>query len=227
VFPPGHTYSSTGGLRSYYHPDWFGGTRRPAPPGAGLRERFEAAVGKRLMSDVPFGTFLSGGLDSSLVTAVAADLARRTGAGTRLPSFSIGTDADAPDLRMARAVAAHVGTDHHEVHFDPAEGIAALDEVIYYLESYDAAEIRGAVPMYLLMREIRARGVKVVLCGEGADEIFAGYLYFHFAKDADTLQRESLDLLAHLHLNDLQRVDKITMAHGGAGRLVPPNQSGW
>src|SRR5437868_5268298 len=117
VFPPGHTYSSTGGLRSYYHPDWFGGTRRPAPPGAGLRERFEAAVGKRLMSDVPFGTLLSGGLDSSLVTAVAADLARRTGAGTRLPSFSIGTDADAPDLRMARAVAAHVGTDHHEVHF--------------------------------------------------------------------------------------------------------------
>src|SRR5439155_5051789 len=122
--------------------------------GQGLRECLTAAVQRRLMSDVPLAVLLSGGLDSSLVAALAVRQSRRRDPFTRVPSFSIGIDADAPDLRAAREVAAHLRTDHHEVHFDPAEGIAALGEVIYHMETYDPAEVRGGTPMFLLARAI-------------------------------------------------------------------------
>jgi asparagine synthase (glutamine-hydrolysing) len=219
VFPPGHVYTPAGGLRRYYRPAWQRGGAAYRRDGAGLREGLAAAVRRRLMSDVPLGVLVSGGVDSSLVAALAARQAREAEPHAPLRSFSIGIDPDAPDLRAARQVAAHLGTRHHEVRFDPSEGIAVLGEVIWHLESYDPAEVRGAVPMYLLARAVRAEGVKVVLCGEGADEVFGGYLYFHLARSGEAVQRESVDLLGRLHYNDLERVDKINMAHGVEARV--------
>ncbi|MEM6797054.1 MAG: asparagine synthase B [Acidobacteriota bacterium] len=211
VVPPGHCWTPAGGLRPYRRFGW-----RSAPPrssGEGLREALEAAVERRIMSDVPVGALISGGLDSSLVASIAARLA-----GGPLDSFSIGA-ADSLDLRAARQVAEHLGTRHHEVHFTPEEGLAALRDVIFHVESYDIPSIRAGVPMFLLSRFIREKGLKVVLSGEGADEAFGGYLYFHEAPDAEAFHRECIRRLGLLHTSDLQRADKASMAHGVEARV--------
>lgn len=219
VFPPGHVYTRRGGLRRWYDRPWLGGQASYRRDAAGLRERFEAAVDKRLMSDVPIGVLLSGGLDSSLVAALAARLVRRRDPAAKLMSFAIGVDNDSPDLRAAREVAAFIGTDHHEIALDVEQGVAALRDIIWHVESYDVPTVRASIPMYFLSRYIRERGVKVVLSGEGSDEIFGGYLYFYFADDPESFQRETVERVRNLHLSDVLRADKSTMAHGLEARV--------
>ncbi|WP_434427173.1 asparagine synthase B [Nannocystis pusilla] len=219
VFPPGHIYTGRGGLRRWYERTWLEGQNDYRRDAAGLRERFEAAVDKRLMSDVPLGVLLSGGLDSSLVAALAARLARRRDPGARLQSFAIGVDGDSPDLRAAREVAAFIGTEHHEVRLDLDDGVEALRAIIWHTESYDIPTVRASVPMYRLSRYIRDQGVKVVLSGEGSDEVFGGYLYFYFAEGEDAFQRETVERVKNLHFSDVLRADKSTMAHGVEARV--------
>ncbi|MDC0722333.1 asparagine synthase B [Nannocystis bainbridge] len=219
VFPPGHVYTRRGGLRRWYERTWLEGQADYRRDAAGLRERFEAAVDKRLMSDVPLGVLLSGGLDSSLVAALAARLARRRDPDARLMSFAIGVDGDSPDLRAARDVAAFVGTDHHEVRLDLDEGVAALRDIVWHTESYDIPTVRASIPMYCLSRYIKDQGVKVVLSGEGSDEVFGGYLYFYFAEGEEAFFRETVERVKNLHLSDVLRADKSTMAHGVEARV--------
>jgi asparagine synthase (glutamine-hydrolysing) len=219
VFPPGHVYTRRGGLRRWYDRPWLAGGSDYRRDVAGLRERFEAAVDKRLMSDVPLGVLLSGGLDSSLVAALAARLVRRHNPAARLMSFAIGVDDDSPDLRAARDVAAFIGTDHHEVRLDVDQGIAALRDIIWHVESYDVPTVRASIPMYFLSRYIRGQDVKVVLSGEGSDEMFGGYLYFYHADDPESFQRETVERVRNLHLSDVLRADKSTMAHGVEARV--------
>ncbi|HEY8376533.1 MAG TPA: asparagine synthase B [Nannocystis sp.] len=219
VFPPGHVYTRRGGLRRFYKRPWLEGQLPARRDAAGLRERFEAAVEKRLMSDVPLGVLLSGGLDSSLVAALATRLVRRARPDAALMSFAIGVDRDAPDLRAAREVAAFIGTEHHEVLFDVDEGVAALRDIIWHVESYDIPTVRASIPMYFLSRYIQRQGVKVVLSGEGSDEVFGGYLYFYFAEDPEAFHRETVERVRNLHLSDVLRADKSTMAHGVEARV--------
>lgn len=218
-FPPGHLYTRHGGLTRYFTPSWrTHAGRRPADPTL-LRRRFTTAVDKRLMSDVPLGVLLSGGLDSSLVASVAARCARTRSPERRLPSFSVGVDTEAPDLRSARAVAAHIGTDHHETVFDIEEGIARLPEIIRHLESYDLSLVRGSVPMYFMMRDVRRHGVKSVLSGDGSDEAFGGYLYLYAAPDTAAFAEEIVAMIEGIHLIDLPTVDKLSMQHGIEARV--------
>jgi len=219
TFPPGHVYTRHGGLRRYYEPAWLQGARPAREDASGLRERLAAAVDKRLMSDVPLGVLLSGGLDSSLVAALATRLLRAREPAAVVQSFAIGVGPESPDLRAAREVAAHLGTRHHEVRFSVEDGVAALDDIIRHVESYDIPTIRASIPMYFLSRYIRDQGVKVVLSGEGADEIFGGYLYFYHAADPEAFHRETVERVANLHLSDVLRADKSTMAHGVEARV--------
>lgn len=219
VFPPGHVYTRQGGLRRWYQRPWLDGLLEYRRDVAGLRERFEAAIDKRLMSDVPLGVLLSGGLDSSLVAALASRLVRRRDPGARLMSFAIGVDADSPDLRAARDVAAFIGTEHHEVRLDVDQGTAALRDIIWHIESYDVPTVRASIPMYFLSRYIQNCGVKVVLSGEGSDEMFGGYLYFYFSDGPESFQRETVERVRNLHLSDVLRADKATMAHGVEARV--------
>ena len=225
VFPPGHVYSSrTGELRRYFQPSWwFTESIIPRNPVdyQRLRDTLEKAVIKRLMSDVPYGVLLSGGLDSSLIAAIAARHARHRVEDDenseawwpRLHSFSIGLP-DAPDLLAARRVADFLGTVHHTFHFTIADGLDALSDVIYHLETYDVTTVRASTPMYFLARKIKATGVKMVLSGEGSDEIFGGYLYFHQAPSGAELHRECLSRIKALHYADCLRANKSTMAWG-------------
>lgn len=217
-FPPGHLYTGRGGLRRYYLPAWLA-DRACTGDGAGIRQRLTDAVAKRLMSDVPLGSLLSGGLDSSVVTALAARLLRTADPTRRLPTFSVGVDPDAPDLRAARDLAAYLGTDHHEVVFDPDEGVARLGEIIYHLESYDVSLVRGSVPMYFLMRRVHAEGVKVVLAGDGSDEVFGGYLYLYQAPDTAAFDEENVSLLTKIHTTELPTLDKLSMQHSVEARV--------
>ncbi len=219
TFPPGHLYTRHGGLRRYYKPGWLQGAGPGQDDASGLRERLEAAVDKRLMSDVPLGVLLSGGLDSSLIAGLTTRLLRARDPAAKLQSFAIGIGPDAPDLRAAREVAAHLGTCHHEVCFSLEDGIAALDDIIRHVEYYDIPTIRASIPMYFLSRYIRDQGVKVVLSGEGSDEIFGGYLYFYHAEDPQAFHRETVERVANLHLSDVLRADKSTMAHGVEARV--------
>lgn len=219
VFPPGHMYTRERGLQRWYNRPWLSGQVHVHRYVTELRGRFEAAVAKRMMSDVPLGVLLSGGLDSSLVAALAARRARVLHPERRLMSFAVGVGADAPDLRAAREVAAFIGTDHHEVRLDIDAGVAALRDIIWHVESYDIPTVRASVPMYFLSRAIRECGVKVVLSGEGSDEIFGGYLYFFFADDPEAFQRETVERVRNLHLSDVLRADKSTMAHGVEARV--------
>ncbi|MDC0673562.1 asparagine synthase B [Nannocystis radixulma] len=219
VFPPGHVYTRRGGLRRWYERTWLEGHVDYRRDAAGLRERFEAAIDKRLMSDVPLGVLLSGGLDSSLVAALAARLVQRRDPGARLMSFAIGVDGDAPDLRAARDVAAYIGTEHHEVRLDLDDGIGALRDIVWHTESYDIPTVRASIPMYRLSRYIRDQGVKVVLSGEGSDEVFGGYLYFYFADGPEAFHRETVERVKNLHFSDVLRADKSTMAHGVEARV--------
>ncbi|MBA0562688.1 hypothetical protein Golob_007713 [Gossypium lobatum] len=238
-FLPGHIYSSKqGALRRWYNPPWYS-EKIPSTPydPKVLREAFEKAfskpstgilvlillaVFKRLMTDVPFGVLLSGGLDSSLVAAVAArQLANSEVAcqwGLQLHTFCIGLKGS-PDLKAAKEVADYIGTRHHEFHFTVQEGIDALEEVIYHIETYDVTTIRASTPMFLMSRKIKSLGVKMVLSGEGSDEIFGGYLYFHKAPNKEEFHEETCQKIKALHLYDCLRANKSTSAWGLEARV--------
>ena len=225
VFLPGHYYwSRQPGMKRWYERDWM---HHPCQEDASqLRPALDAAVRRQLMSDVPYGVLLSGGLDSSLVSAVAEKYAEmriendsRTKAyWPRLHSFAVGLKG-APDLAKARLVAEHIGTVHHEINYTIQEGLDALRDVIYYTETYDVTTIRASTPMYLLARVIKSMGIKMVLSGEGADEIFGGYLYFHKAPDAQAFHEETVRKLGKLYLYDCLRANKSLSAWGVEGRV--------
>lgn len=234
-FPPGHyLHSKDGKLTRWYQRDWAdyahvkdnAGSKQNPEIITHLRDALEAAVKRQLMTDVPYGVLLSGGLDSSVVSAVARKYASRRieGDGSekawwpRLHSFAVGLKGS-PDLAAARRVADHIGTVHHEVHFTIQEGLDAIQDVIYHIETYDVTTIRASTPMYLLARVIRSMGIKMVLSGEGADEIFGGYLYFHKAPDAQSLHEETVRKLDKLHLYDCLRANKSLAAWGVEGRV--------
>lgn len=229
IFPPGHYYySREGKMKRYYRRDWMEYTNvehNNASAGI-LREALDDAVRRQLMCDVPYGVLLSGGLDSSIVSAVAQKYSQRrieTG-GTqqawwpRLHSFAVGLR-NAPDLAKARLVAKHIGTVHHEINYSIQEGLDAIRDVIYFIETYDVTTVRASTPMYLLARVIKSMGIKMVLSGEGADEIFGGYLYFHKAPDARAFHEETLRKLSKLHLYDCLRANKSLAAWGVEGRV--------
>ena len=228
-FPPGHCYdSATGALTRYYRPGWRDYAAVEGEPVSltGLREAFEAAVHRQLMTDVPYGVLLSGGLDSSLVAAVAARYARhRIEDGDRseawwprLHSFAIGLKGS-PDLAAAEVAARALGTVHHGFEYSFEEGLDALPEVIRHIETYDVTTIRASTPMFLLARRIKAMGVKMVLSGEGSDEVFGGYLYFHKAPDAREFHDELVRKLDALHNYDCLRANKSMMAWGVEPRV--------
>uniref|UniRef100_A0A7I4Z3Y7 Asparagine synthetase [glutamine-hydrolyzing] n=2 Tax=Haemonchus contortus TaxID=6289 RepID=A0A7I4Z3Y7_HAECO len=212
IFPPGHFFQPHKGFVKYYQPAW--ANYRLATHEQDLKlihDTLVDAVIKRLMSDAPLGILLSGGLDSSLVSAIAArEMTRR---GLVVHSFSIGIDHMSPDIIAARKVAEHIGTHHHEFHFSVQDGLKNLRNLIWHLETYDVTSIRASTPMFFLSESIRQMGIKVVLSGEGADEIFGGYLYFHNAPDDDEFQKETIDRVLHLYTADCLRADKSTMAH--------------
>jgi len=259
-FPPGHVYDSrTQSTTRYYNPTWWNGDD-DGPNGTIpttfpdlklLRETLEVAVRKRLMSEVPYGVLLSGGLDSSLIAAIAARETEKVSqaqyearqrklqevssgpstpnpgliseqatlaAWPRLHSFSIGLE-NSPDLLAARKAAHYLQTVHHEYVFTVQEGLDAIPEVIYHLETYDVTTVRASTPMYLLSRKIKAMGVKMVLSGEGSDEIFGGYLYFHAAPDSKSFHQECVRRVKNLHTSDCLRANKSTMAWGLEARV--------
>jgi asparagine synthase (glutamine-hydrolysing) len=229
-FPPGSFWIKGDAEPTlYYKPDWreYSSVEHGESDRAALRAAFEAAVKSHMMSDVPYGVLLSGGLDSSLVAAIAKKFAARrveedekTEAWwPQLHSFAVGLK-ESPDLKAAREVAAHIGTVHHEFNFTVQEGIDALPDVIHHLETYDVTTIRASTPMYLMARRIRAMGIKMVLSGEGSDELFGGYLYFHKAPDAKSLHEETVRKLDNLHLFDCLRANK-SMAAWGVEARVP------
>lgn len=235
VFPPGTmltaslTRDDNGGLVSiqnmqmvrYYDPSWFSDLPEPESDLDKLRCRFEDAVVKRMMCDVPYGVLLSGGLDSSLVSSIVVrhserrieDHEQSKAWWPRVHSFSIGL-AGAPDLIAARVVAKFLDTVHHEFHFTVQEGLDALRDVIWHIETYDVTTIRASTPMYLLSRRIKAMGIKMILSGEGSDEVFGGYLYFHNAPSAEEFHRETVCRIKNLHKFDCLRANKSTTAWG-------------
>jgi len=228
-FPPGHYYdSSTKSLVKWYNPIWH--TPEYMPTASVdldvLRNQLEDSVKRHLMSDVPYGVLLSGGLDSSLISAIAARVcAKRVESGCseeawwpRLHSFSIGLEGS-PDLAAAAKVAKHIKSVHHEIKFTIDEGLNAYRDVIYHLETYDITTIRAATPMYLMSRYIRAQGVKMVLSGEGADEVFAGYLYFHKCPNKEEMQEELVRKVKGLYKFDCLRANKATAAWGVEARV--------
>ena len=218
TFPPGHYYTPETGFVKYYKPVYEDYTKATNELDLdALRESLTEATRKRLMSDVPIGVLLSGGLDSSLTSSIAARLLKEQ--GKELHSFSIGLDADAPDAKAARKVAEFLGTKHHEVHFTIEQGIEILDKLIWHLETYDVTSIRASTPMYFLSKAITDLGIKVVLSGEGADEIFGGYLYFRNAPSTEDFQKETIERVQKLFTADLLRADKSTMAHGLEARV--------
>ena len=228
-FPPGHYLdSATGQLVKYYQRDWmdYDAVKNNETNLDDLKAAFEKSVKSHLMSDVPYAVLLSGGLDSSLVSAVAAQyVAKRVEDGDqsdawwpRLHSFAVGLEG-APDLKAAQKVADMIGTVHHEIHFTIQEGLDAIRDVIYFLETYDTTTIRAATPMYLMTRKIKAMGIKMVLSGEGADEIFGGYLYFHKAPNAKEFHEETVRKLERLHMFDCARANKSTSAWGVEARV--------
>ena len=229
VFPPGHYYSSIDGhLTKWYQRDWseFESVKDEASNIPELRDALEAAVHRQLMSDVPYGVLLSGGLDSSIISAVAKKYAefrveehdKEKAWWPRLHSFAVGLEGS-PDLAAARKVAHHIDTVHHEILFTIQEGLDSLHDVIYHLETYDVTTVRASTPMYLLARAIKAMGIKMVLSGEGADEIFGGYLYFHKAPSAEAFHEETVRKLGKLHLYDCLRANKSLAAWGIEGRV--------
>ncbi|CAM3839158.1 asparagine synthase B [Rheinheimera salexigens] len=228
-FPPGHFFDSKiGKLQSYYKRDWqdFAAVKDNPASLTELRTALENSVKSHLMSDVPYGVLLSGGLDSSLISAIAQQFAKRRIEDNdqseawwpRLHSFAVGL-AGSPDLVAAQKVADSIGTVHHTVQFTVQEGLDALRDVIYFLETYDVTTIRASTPMYLMARKIKAMGIKMVLSGEGADEIFGGYLYFHKAPNAKEFHEETLRKLDRLHMFDCNRANKSMSAWGIEARV--------
>jgi len=228
-FPPGHVYDSERGeAQPYWTPAWrdYDATRGKTIEPAALRAAFEAAVHRQMMTDVPYGVLLSGGLDSSLVAAVAAGFARRRieeddrgeAWWPRLHSFAIGLEGS-PDLAAAEVAAEALGTVHHGFRYTFEEGLDALPEVIRHIETYDVTTIRASTPMFLLARRIKAMGVKMVLSGEGSDEVFGGYLYFHKAPSARAFHEETVRKLDALHYYDCLRANKSMSAWGVEARV--------
>ena len=250
-FLPGHYYwSREGQQRKWYHRDWedyaavcanqplydpMPTQTTPGQPADAqiyqdsvrrLHDALEDSVRRQLMSDVPYGVLLSGGLDSSVISAIAAKYASHRieaeGAETawwpRLHSFAVGLKG-APDLAKARIVADHIGTVHHEIHYTIQEGLDAIRDVIYFIETYDVTTVRASTPMYLLARVIKSMGIKMVLSGEGADEVFGGYLYFHKAPTAQAFHEETVRKIGKLHLYDCLRANKSLSAWGVEGRV--------
>lgn len=254
AFPPGHVYDTASGeMTRYFEPTWWEETRVPTTPLSltAIRESLEKSVRKRLMAEVPYGVLLSGGLDSSLVAAIAqretlrlrklalenADVASgdpdkgeglvgidddgKVSTMTFLPqlnSFSIGLPGS-PDNEAAVKVAEFLGTKHHVMTFTIEDGLNALSDVILHLETYDVTTIRASTPMFLLSRKIKAMGIKMVLSGEGSDEIFGGYLYFHAAPNKEEFHAETVRRVKNLHLADCLRANKSTSAWGLEARV--------
>ena len=231
-FLPGHYYSSREGkMTRWYRRDWMeygtvSYTLNHTETCNRIKESLEAAVRRQLMSDVPYGVLLSGGLDSSVISAVAKKYASRRIESNgkqeawwpQLHSFAIGLKG-APDLAKAREVADFIGTVHHEINYTIQEGLDALRDVIYFIETYDVTTVRASTPMYLLARVIKSMGIKMVLSGEGADEVFGGYLYFHKAPDAKSFHEETVRKLSKLYLYDCLRANKSLSAWGVEGRV--------
>ena len=228
-FLPGkYLYSPDGEVKTWYERDWtsFDAVKDNDCDIDVLRKALEDAVHRQLMSDVPYGVLLSGGLDSSVISAIAKKYAAfriesqdsETAYWPQLHSFAVGL-VGSPDLVAAKKVADHIGTIHHEIHFTVQDGMDALRDVIYHLETYDVTTIRASTPMYLLARVIKSMGVKMVLSGEGADEIFGGYLYFHKAPNAQAFHEETVRKLGKLHLYDCLRANKSLAAWGVEGRV--------
>lgn len=228
-FLPGHYYwSKEGKIQRYYHRDWFeyDAVKDNTASSEDIRQGLRAAVKRQLMSDVPYGVLLSGGLDSSVISAVAArysemrveDDSQTKAYWPRLHSFAVGLKG-APDLAKAKLVADHIGTVHHEINYTIQEGLDAIRDVIYFIETYDVTTVRASTPMYLLARVIKSMGIKMVLSGEGADEIFGGYLYFHKAPDARAFHEETVRKLSKLYLYDCLRANKSLSAWGVEGRV--------
>ena len=228
-FLPGHYYSSRERkMTKWYTRDWmeYDAVKDNTSSVEDLRKGLEDAVKRQLMSDVPYGVLLSGGLDSSVVSAIAKKYAAmRVETGStqaawwpQLHSFAVGLKG-APDLAKAAEVAKHIGTVHHEINYTIQEGLDAIRDVIYYIETYDVTTVRASTPMYLLARVIKSMGIKMVLSGEGADEIFGGYLYFHKAPDAKSFHDETVRKLSKLHLYDCLRANKSLCAWGVEGRV--------
>ena len=218
TFPPGHYYTEKTGFVKYYNPEYEDYLKANHELDLDLiRTSLTEATRKRLMSDVPIGVLLSGGLDSSLTSAIASRLLAES--GKKLHSFSIGLDENAPDAMAARKVAEYLGTEHHEIHFTIEQGIEILDKLVWHLETYDVTSIRASTPMYFLSKAITDLGIKVVLSGEGADEIFGGYLYFRNAPSTVDFQKETIERVQKLFTADLLRADKSTMAHGLEARV--------
>ena len=255
AFPPGHVYDSRTGLTTrYFEPSWWDPANVPSTliDYSLIRTSLETAVRKRLMAEVPYGVLLSGGLDSSLVAAIAQRETLRLRAASngftngsgdheqqsseelvgiddednlstvtwlpQLHSFSIGLPG-APDTKAALEVAKFLGTKHHDFTFTIEEGLDALSDVIFHLETYDVTTIRASTPMFLLSRKIKAMGVKMVLSGEGSDEIFGGYLYFHAAPNKNEFHQETVRRVKNLHLSDCLRANKSTCAWGVEARV--------
>ncbi len=229
VFPPGHVLTKCDAKpRRYYERDWFSYDNVKDNPASvdELREALEASVRRQMMSDVPYGVLLSGGLDSSIISAVAQKYAgNRVETGgkeaawwPRLHSFAVGLRG-APDLLKARLVAERIGTVHHEINYTIQEGLDALSDVVYFTETYDVTTIRASTPMYLLARVIKSMGIKMVLSGEGADEVLGGYLYFHKAPSARAFHEETVRKLSKLYLYDCLRANKSLAAWGVEGRV--------
>jgi asparagine synthase (glutamine-hydrolysing) len=229
LFPPGHFLSSKDGeLTKWYIRDWmdYEAVKNNQTSIDEIHNALEAAVHRQLMSDVPYGVLLSGGLDSSVTSAIAKKYAEKrietddTQAAwwPQLHSFSVGLEGS-PDLAAARLVADHIGTVHHEIKFTIQEGLDAIRDVVYNLETYDITTIRASTPMYLMARVIKSMGVKMVLSGEGADELFGGYLYFHKAPNKKEFHEETVRKLSKLHMYDCLRANKSLAAWGIEGRV--------
>ena len=228
-FLPGHCYdSTTREMKQWYTRDWqsYDAVKDNVSDIDVLRNALEDAVKRQLMSDVPYGVLLSGGLDSSVISAIANKFSRRRietqsqqeAWWPRLHSFAVGLKG-APDLAAARKVADFIGTVHHEINYTVQEGLDAIRDVIYYIETYDVTTVRASTPMYLLARVIKSMGIKMVLSGEGADEIFGGYLYFHKAPNAKEFHEETVRKISKLHLYDCLRANKSLSAWGVEGRV--------
>lgn len=228
-FPAGSAlWSRDGEIRRYYQRDWFdyAAVEQNPTDSAALRCALEESVKSHLMSDVPYGVLLSGGLDSSIISAITKKFAARrveddersAAWWPQLHSFAVGLQG-APDLKAAQEVANHLGTVHHEIHFTVQEGMDAIRDVIYHIETYDVTTIRASTPMYLMARKIKAMGIKMVLSGEGADEVFGGYLYFHKAPNAKEFHDETVRKLLALHMYDCARANKAMAAWGVEARV--------
>lgn len=229
LFPPGHyLHSSDGELKRWYTRDWmeYDAVKENETSIKAIKDALEAAVHRQLMSDVPYGVLLSGGLDSSVTSAIAKKYAQKRIESDdvkdawwpQLHSFSVGLEGS-PDLAAAQKVADHIGTVHHEIKFTLQEGLDAIKDVIFNLETYDITTIRASTPMYLMARVIKSMGIKMVLSGEGADELFGGYLYFHKAPNAKEFHEETVRKLSKLHMYDCLRANKSLAAWGIEGRV--------